>query len=265
MTSYSPPATATAAGIADAPHRSHRILAVSRLQLSNRMSVFGVPWMILGFIFLVNLVIWWIIYQSVADPADRTDALEGLQYSGASFYFFVYMLVLGVLSMAQYFPLALGLSATRREFWFGTSLVFVLLSVLYGVGFTVLATIERATEGWGFGGRMFTVVYFGGWDAPWYTRLLLFTSAFLFFFFVGAAIATIYQRWRVNGMLAFFATLGVVLVGAAVLITLGSGWPAVGAWFASTGAAGVVAWGLIPTAVAAVVGYLVLRRATPRG
>jgi hypothetical protein len=241
-----------------------RIIAVMRLHLVNRFSVLVLPWMILGFIFLVNLAIWWIIFTSVTDPADRADASEGLQYSGASFYIFVYMMVVGVQAIAMTFPFALGYSVTRRDFWLGTALNFVLLSAIYSAGMTILAQLEELTGGWGFGGRMFTALYFGGPDVAWFERFFLFFVTFLFFFFVGAAVATIYQRWRVYGMVAFFAGLTVVVVVAVGLLTFTQSWPAVGEWFADTGASGVVAWSLVPTAISALVGYLLLRRATPK-
>lgn len=249
-----------------APHvtTGGRIVAVMRLHLVNRFSVFGLPWLILGFIFVVNLIIWWIIFSSVNDSADRADVQDGLQYSGASFYIFVYMMVVGIQAIALTFPFALGYSVTRREFWLGSSLTFVALSAFYSAGMTVLAAIEEATNGWGFGGRMFTALYFGGDGMQWWERFFLFFATFLFFFFVGAAVATIYQRWRVNGMLVFFAALVLVLVGLVALVTFTQNWPAVGAWFAEAGAQGVVAWSLVPTVLSAVVGYFILRRTTPK-
>ncbi|MFB2581051.1 hypothetical protein ACEXQD_07350 [Herbiconiux sp. P15] len=242
----------------------NRSIAVMRLHLVNRFSVFALPWAILAFIFLVNLTIWWIVMSSVGADADREEVQSGLQYSGATFYIFVYMLVLGVQAVALTFPFALGYGTTRRDFWIGTSLHFVLLSVVYGAGMTLLAGLEEATNGWGMGGRMFTAVYFGGTEVSWWVRGLLFVALFLFFFFVGAAIATIYQRWRVNGMLVFFGALTVLLLGAVALLTFGENWPAFGEWFAVNGATGAIAWSLVPTALAALLGYAVLRRATPK-
>lgn len=241
-----------------------RVFAVLRLNLVNRFSVFAVPWMILAFVFLVNFAIWWIVRGAAGADVSAADISDGLQYSGASFYIFVYMMVLGIQAVAFTFPFALGYSTTRRDYWLGTSLAFVLVAAIQAVGMTVLAEIEQATNGWGFGGRMFTVLYFGGPDAPWYLRLFIFFALFLFFFFVGAMIATLYQRWRVNGMLVFFGALILVLVGAAALITLTEGWPAVGAWFVAMGATGVVAWSLVPTVVAALVGFALIRRTTPK-
>ncbi|WP_440708439.1 hypothetical protein [Herbiconiux sp. YIM B11900] len=241
-----------------------RVLAVARLHLVNRMSVFGIPWIILAFIFLVNLVIWWAIFTATSDAADRADAQEGLQYSGATFWIFVYMMVLGIQAVALAFPFALGFSVTRREFWLGTALNFVIVSAVYSAGMTLFAVIEQATGGWGFGAHFFTALYFGGDSAPWYLRFLLFFAIFLFFFFVGAVIATIYQRWRVNGMLVFFGVLILVALGLVAWATLTQNWPAVGAWFVATGVSGVVAWSVLPTVLSAIAGYLIIRRATPK-
>lgn len=248
----------------DRPGGASNILAVVRLHLVNRYSVLAVPWMIMGGIFVVNVAIWWIIFASVTNESDRADARDGIAYSGALFYIFVYMLVLGIQAVAFTFPFALGFSVTRRDFWLGSALTFVGLSAAYSAALTVLAAIEVATDGWGLGGTMFSSFYFGGADASWIERFGLYFATYLFFYFVGAAIATIYQRWRNNGMLAVFGTLGLVLIAGIALVSFTSSWPAVGAWFDSNGPTGVIAWSLVPTVVAAITGYFILRRATPK-
>jgi hypothetical protein len=246
------------------PGRASNILAVVRLHLVNRYSVFIVPWMIMGGIFVVNVAIWWIIFASVTDEADRADARDGIAYSGALFYIFVYMLVLGIQAVAFTFPFALGFSVTRRDFWLGSALTFIMLSAAYSAILTVLAAVEVATDGWGLGGTMFASFYFGGADASWIERFGLYFATYLFFYFVGAAIATIYQRWRNNGMLALFGTLGLALIAGIALVSFTSSWPSIGAWFDSNGPSGVIAWSLVPTVVAAITGYFILRRATPK-
>ncbi|KQM60412.1 hypothetical protein [Agreia sp. Leaf210] len=248
----------------DRPGGASNILAVVRLHLVNRYSVFAVPWMIMGGIFVVNVAIWWIIFSSISSEADRADARDGLEFSGALFYIFVYMLVLGIQAVAFTFPFALGFSVTRRDFWLGSALTFIGLSAVYSAGLTVLAAIEVATDGWGLGGSMFATFYFGGADASWIERFGLYFAAYLFFYFVGAAIATIYQRWRNNGMLVLFGTLALLLVAGIALASFTSSWPSVWAWFGSNGPSGVIAWSLVPTAIAAITGYFILRRATPK-
>lgn len=257
----------TAATLAEAsphtrPSSGSRVLAVFRLHFVNPGTTIVIPWAILAFIFIVNVAIWALIFAAATSASDRADAQEGTSWSGAATFLFAYMSVVAVQAVNTTFPFAQGYGVTRRDFYLGSSLVFVALSAMYAVGLTVLAEIETATDGWGFGAHMFTAVYYG--DGPWFVRLGLFFALFLFFFFLGAAFATVFVRWKAIGMIVSFGAITLVLLAAIALVTLSDGWPAVGAWFGSTGINGVILWSLVPTAVAAVTGYLVLRGATPR-
>lgn len=243
-----------------APGAMGRIRNVVRLHFANPSTTILIPWTILAAIFLINLAIWWIIVTA-GGPEVREGLSEGSQWSGALLWIFVYMMVVAIQAMNLTFPFALGYSVTRRDFYLGSSVVFVLLSAMFSLGLTVLAVIEDATEGWGLGGRMFTPAYFGNGD--WWQSFYLFFLTFLFFFFLGAATAAVYVRWRSNGMLVFFGALvvlGVVVIGA---VTLGEAWPSVWAWFAAVGLVGAFTWSLVLTAASGVCGYLVMRRATP--
>jgi hypothetical protein len=244
------------------PAPSNRILAIVRLHFVSPSTVIVVPWMILGFIFIVNLAIWAIIFSSVSGESDRASVQEGLSYSGASFYIFVYMGIVALQAINLSFPLAQGYGVTRRDFYLGTSVAFVLMSAGYAAAVTLLSVLEDATNGWGFGGHMFTSVYFG--TGPWYVRLGLFFTIFVFFFFGGMIFATVYVRWRAHGVLALCAAITVYLVAVGAVISLTASWPAVGDWFVSTGVNGVILWSLVPTAVAAVASYFMLRGATAR-
>lgn len=238
-----------------------RILNVTRLHLTNKFPMMVMPLLILGFIFLVNYLIWWLI-ASVTDEEGAAKAAEGMQFSGASTFIFVYMLVVAVQAVNLTFPFALGYSVTRRDFYLGSSVMFIVLGAYYAAIMTVMAVLERVTGGWGFGGGMFDVVYFRA-DNP-LLQFLQFFLVFLFFFFVGAATASVYVRWRANGMYVFFATLALLVVGLVALTTLTGTWPAVGAWFLANGVTGVAAWTLVPTTLAAITGFVLLRKATPR-
>jgi hypothetical protein len=244
------------------PATPNRFLAIIRLHFVSPMTTIFLPWMILGFIFLVNLAIWAIIFSSVPTETDRASAQEGLSWSGASFYIFVYMTFVAIQAINLTFPFAQGFGVTRRDFYLGTSVYFVILSAMFAAGLTVLSLVEDATGGWGFGGHMFTSVYFG--VGEWYVRFVLFFAIFAFFLFLGAAFAAVYVRWRANGMIVLWAAITVLIVAAIALITFTDSWPAVGTWFARTGANGIILWSLVPTAVAAITGFFILRRATPR-
>lgn len=236
-----------------------RIWRVVKLHVANPWPVLITPWMIMGIIFLANLVIWWIIHTAAGPNAG--EASEGFQWSGASLYIFVYMMVVAVMAMNQSFAYALGFSSTRRDYYLGTALTFVLLSLLYTAGFTVLGTIERLTDGWGLNGRMFTAVYFG--ENP-LTQAIAVLTLFLFFFFFGAMAGAVYVRWRASGMIYFFSVLGLVVIGGAALITFTDNWGAFANFFVTFGFLGSYLWSLVITALAGIAGFFILRRATPK-
>ena len=99
-------------------------------------------------VLLVNIGVWAIIDGSVSDANDRAQTLEGLQWSGAAFYPFVYAMVIGITSISATFPLALAYSVTRRHFAVGSAITYAMLSAFFAAIFTVLALIEAATGGW---------------------------------------------------------------------------------------------------------------------
>lgn len=255
--------TETRAFAQDAAHSTpaSRVWRVVRLQLTNKWNILGQPWVILGAIFLMNYVIWVLIAQATSG-SDKSDALEGTQWTGSTFFIFIYMMVVAIQAINVTFSFALGFSVTRRDYYLGTALTWIILSAALTVGFTVLSYIEEWTGGWGLGGHFFTAVYFGNQDLL--PRLFTLFAMFLFFFFVGTASATIYVRWKVNGMLVAGAITAIILLGALALITFTQSWGIVGDWFATVGPAGAVAWSLVITAIAAVAGFFILRRATPK-
>jgi len=243
---------------------ARRLWNVVRLHLANPWTILITPLMVLGIIFLANFVIWWII--SVATAGDQEavgNASIGLQYSGASFWTFVYMMVVAIMAMNLTFSFALGFGSTRRDFSLGTAATFVGLSAGWALLYTGLAMVERATNGWGLGGSMFNAFYFGV-DEPWGVRLFNTFVAFLFFFMIGSVFGAIYVRFRARGLILFFLVLTVVLIGLVALATLTSSWGAFAEFFVSVGWFGGYALSLPISLVAGVASHLVLRRATPR-
>lgn len=237
-----------------------RIVNVARLHLVNKGQILVVPWLIMAFIFALMILITGTVRMSLA-PGDLAEINDGFQFSGGTSFFFIYMMVVAIMAINKTFPFAQGYSVTRRDFYLGSSLAFIGLSAGYAAALTLLGWIEQNTHGWGMSVTLFAPVYF-----PYDTveRLYLFFAMFLFFFFGGAATASVYVRWAINGMLVFFASLTVLLVGTLALITLSNAWPSVGTWLESMSVMGFASWLLVPTALAALAGYLLLRRATPR-
>ncbi|MGN6326907.1 ABC transporter permease [Pseudolysinimonas sp.] len=251
----------TAAAIAPAPSRrlgSSRIGSVIRLYFANPMTIAVTPFIVLAAIFLLNLAIWAIV---VISSPGKTDFAEGFSYSGSTAWIFFYMAVVAIQAMNNTFRLALGYGATRRDFSLGSSVVFVAMSAVFTATITVLGLLERATNGWGLQGRMFTPVYFG---ENWGERIAVIFCLFLFFTFTGSAFGSVFVRWGRNGLLIFGGILLAIVVLAGLVIALLDAWSAFGRWLDASLPLGLALWSLVPTAVFAVAGFLILRGATPK-
>lgn len=241
-----------------------RIGNVVRLHLANPFTILGTPVIVLGLIFAANWMIWWIIRTAApSDPKSVADVSAGFQYSGATLWIFVYMMVVAIMAMNLTFSFALGFSSTRRDFLLGTGLTFVVLAALYAGAYVLLAGIETWTGGWGLGGAMFNSIYFGV-DSPWWLRLFHVFALFLFFFAAGSAFGSMYVRWKARGLILFFSVLSIAIMGGVALLTVTASWPAVGAFFGTVGFTGGYALSLVISLTAGLAAYLILRRATPR-
>lgn len=240
---------------------TRRLRNVVRLQFANPWPMLILPWLIMMGIFGINYAIWQII-SSAAGGRGQLEP-EAFENNGGMVFIFIYMMVVAVQAMNLTFRFALGMSVTRRDYYLGSSVFFVMLSFIYGVGIALLAGLERITGGWGLGAAFFAPTFLQA--VPLWQVGYIFVVLLLFFFFVGAAVATMHVRWRANGLVAFFAGLALLLVGLAWLATVTKSWGRVGAFFTENTVAGIVSWTLLASAAFGVVGHLLLRRATPRG
>jgi hypothetical protein len=238
------------------------IVAVTRLHFVNKVAILYTPLIVLAAVFALNYAIWWLVIYAGHLSIAHSRTTTHLGYTGAVSYIFVYALVIAVQAVSRTFPFALGFGVTRRDFYLGSALAFVVLSIVMAAVLTVMSVIEIATSGWGVQGYMFAPVYFT--NASWILRFLMYFFVFLFCLFIGSGAASMYVRWRAIGLTTFFVLLAVILVGGAAIVTFDDAWGAVAHWFAESGAFGVSAWTLVPTAIAGIAGFFILRRATPK-
>lgn len=245
---------------AAAPSAAQRILRAARLLFANKSTLIGMPLMILGIIFVATYLVWLLVSVNVARAGGTPDGTD-IYVGGGSFFVVIYMLVAAIQAMSLTFRFAQGFSVTRRDFYLGSALAFLGLSAGYAAIMAVFGWIEDLTDGWGLHGQMFSLHYLG-LTSPLETFLVFFFSI-LFCSVVGMAVATLYVRWRAWGILGFFAGLVFLIIGLLTLFTLSNAWPQVGAWLVTSGTVGVATWLLLPTLIAGVIGYFVLRRATP--
>ncbi|GGM49455.1 hypothetical protein GCM10011608_38020 [Micromonospora sonchi] len=229
----------------------NRALTVARLQFVAWPLVVGWPWGILASSFLINLA----IFASIGD-ADPEPTTGGL----ASIYIVMFIACVNVI--IQEFPFAMGLGMSRRSFYLGSLLHFVGQAIVYAGVLHLLSVVEKATGGWGldltFFGLPFLLV-----ENP-VLRYLAFAIPFLLLGFLGFAIALVFKRWGINGMLTLSTAAFVGIGGLAALTTWRGWWPAIGGWFADqSGGALLVGWPALLALPLAAVSYLIIRRATP--
>ncbi len=239
------------------PHNP--ILRIVKLHTVNPSVFFGIPWIILVCAWAVTMAIAAILTRAGVDP---TGMHEGMRNSWAVLAPQWYLVVVGVQAVSFTFPFALGFGATRRDFWFGTSAMFVLVSCEMAIAIATLVQIEIATGGWGVNAAVFDALWYGrqGWLADFYATFCL----QLLVLFIGAAATTVYMRWRARGMLLLGLGSVVLALLLFATITFTESWGSVIAWLAGLGMTGAFTLVLAVAAVCCAAGYLVIRRATTR-
>lgn len=220
------------------------IVNVAEYHLVNRLVYLGMPWAIVGFSFLVNLVV------STQVDGVRTGGLGAI---------FVYVLICGIYSATASLPFGLALGISRRSYYLGTISLWAAIAAADGLAITVLQAIERATGGWGGNLYFFRVAYI--LDGPWYiTWLTSFVSIALLFAY-GMWFGIVFRRWNILGSLAFGAVQITVAVAAILVVTWTHAWGNVGDFLTSADALGLTAILAVLAAALLAGGFSTIRRA----
>lgn len=226
------------------------LVNVARYHLVDRLTYIVLPWVLLAFVFAVNLI----IVAMITTGPNQSVPVGGL----SSFY--VMILVAGLLSTTRSFPFALTLGVSRRSYFLGTAGLAVAMAAVYGLLLTVLQVIERATGGWGIRLRFFRVGYL--LPGPWYLTWLTSFVALVLVFGYGMWFGLAWRRWKLLGTVTFLAAQVTVLLAVALVIRWANAGASIGHFFTTQSAAGVT--GLL-AALAALLfagGYATIRRVT---
>ena len=233
---------------------SNRVLTAARLNVVDAKMRLGMPWLVVGAAFVINLLIFFLLRATIDDgDAGTTGALAAL---------YITMGVAYIQTMTQTFPFALSLGLTRRHFYLGASLVVVLESLLHGVLLTIVLAIERASGGWGLDLNFFGVPFLVQGNPV--LQVVAYTVPLLALGFLGLLIGTVFRRWGQVGIFTGSIVATLVLGGLAALVTWQQWWGAVGEFFTGTPNLALVgAYPLVLVVLAAAGGLLLVRRATP--
>jgi hypothetical protein len=231
----------------------NRVLPVVRLQLVHYRFGMGLPVGILALVLGLNLA----LFASMGDAIPP----DGRQTGGlVSIY-----IVVGVgylQTMTQLFTFALGMGVTRRAFYAGVSALVVVEAAGFGTLVWLLGLVERGSGGWGLGLRFFRLDFLTVADPL--LQWLVYAVPFLAFAAVGVFFGVVFKRWGQPGVFAVCVLGGVAIVALVVLVTLRSGWPAVGGWFVGQPVPALFAgYPLALAGLLAAASWFALRRATP--
>lgn len=235
-----------------------RIPAAFRLQFIVPGNFIVVPAVVFALVWAVALgiTLW------IDALADGRVAADEPMYGGASQAAVWTLGFMAAYTVTQTLPFAMALSFSRRTFVVGAYLAFAATSVAFGVAYGLAAWIERITDGFGIHAYQFDTPIMTGSHgvvgAGLLSASLCFAVMVLAFLFAG-----VFRSMSVLGfwtlMVALLAAVGAVVM----LLVQNIGWAGIGRWFGSQTAVTGSAYLLAVAAAAAVLGYLVLRRATP--
>lgn len=243
-----------------AHRRTHRpagpLTKIVRLHFADPMRLLGVPLVILATTTAVCVVIMLLIQSFV--PGDPTEISEGFRYNQATLWCFGgYFVSVGVMAYSRTMPFAMGMGATRRQYWTGTAVAVVLEALYIGAAMTIFLALEKATGHWFTGTHMFDVYVMG--NGSYRDIFLMGFGISMLMLFVGTMFASVFIRWNTRGVLLVVAGIvATVLLLAWAFLTLGVN---VLGFFASDVVAKIALIMAVLGAISAAGSWLVLRRA----
>jgi len=226
----------------------NRIAGVMRTQLQDRWGWIFLPWIIMFSSFAVNLIL-------------GLTMQEEQFYTGGLASIYIYMLVIGILCVAQTFPFAIGFGIRRKDYFWGTTAVITVLSAGSAVVLWLLGYVEsQLTGGWGAHLHFFHLPYLS--DGSMIRQIWVNFSLLTHLFFLGFIISCVYRRFGRAGLFTFFITILLSMTITLALISYYSWWGDLWDWFVRFNSVELATGMFGLSLVYALVSYLLLRRST---
>lgn len=172
-----------------------RLFAVVKMNLSNPWPALITPSIILSVV-LISAYSLYLIFGG---------GLDGQVYFEPELFFMIVLLVIANQTINQHFSLALSYGITRRDFYLGSLMGFVLLAIGYSLLSSVLGLLADPN-------------FLIGSGEPGFSQFALAFWALLISQLIGASITTLYLRWGKVGMSIFFVTLGLIVVSTPIVL-----------------------------------------------
>jgi hypothetical protein len=224
----------------------NRVSGIIRTHLTDKWGWILIPWLVLASSFVVNLFV---------------AGLSGeVIYTGGVASIFIYMLVLGIVIVAQTFPFIIGFGSRRKDYFLGTAATIVIISAIFALILCMLARIEVQSGNWGVNLHFFNIPYISDGSAigSYWVQFSFMTHLF----FTGFFIACLYRKFGRNGFFLFSIVLFVILSISVYLINIRDGWNAIFNWLGEISAVELATGLFLLTLVYLGLSYGLLRKAT---
>ncbi len=209
------------------------------------------------------LIAWSIMFSSFIINLIIGLALGGKTtiYTGGLSSIYIYLLILGSLIIYQTFPFTLGLNVRRKDYFLCTLLMAVGGTAVTTALLLLFSFIENnVIKGWGVSLHFFHLPYISG--DSFLAELWTTFSSLLLMFSLCFVIGSVYQRFRIIGLLLFFGIVSLPLTIASFLCTYFNWWGTLFNWLMQFTFAEVML-GLLPLIVVSIgIAYMLIRRAT---
>ena len=227
------------------------IRTVIKMHTRGKLIWFFLPWMGLLLQFLAALIVILIIILLFGGKTPF--------YPGGLITICVIMFLVGIMSLADTFPFALGFGVLRTDYVLGTTVMAVEVSAVTAVLWLLCSLLEIVTGGWGIELSYFHLPYFN--DGSLIEQFWVYFVVLASMYVLGFVVGSISQRFGRVGTVLFVLTVLLLTSLFALVWTYLRWWGAFFAWF-SQFSASELALGLLPlTAFYLLASYLLLRRA----
>lgn len=225
----------------------NRVPSIVQMHLRGKNTWFSLPYMILFFSFIVNLLIGVLIHPE-----------EGI-YTGGILSIYIFMLIMGMITMKDTFAFAIGFSVRRTDYFLGTLLLVTLVNGCNAIVLLVFSLIEQSTGFWGVNLHFFHLPYLN--DGNVIQQLIIYFSLLMNIYFLGFLISSVHRRFGKFGIILFLGTATLVSSVFSIFSTLNNWWIPVFKWVIQYTAFELALWFLVLTIVYIVASYFFIRKA----
>lgn len=207
----------------------NQVMGVVKMYFRDRWQLL-MGWVILLSGFLINLAI------AIAVRGSHEEAFQ----NGGVIGIYIVSFVVGIVSVAQMFPFAIGFSVSRKNYILGTAVTYTLVSASTAVILTLLSLAEKTTKGWG------DLFYF--FNLPWlndgtvFQQLVVVFVLLMFLYFAGFTIGSVYRRYGQRGMIVCGGAALLLVSSFTLLATYYQWWVEIGHWIIQQSALQFVGW-----------------------